>query len=82
MVMKVHSPNMPKLGVAYAYELEKVEVHPKIKECICQLANDVAEVTKRLNETNEVLINLSNALMAVAAMDIGVIEGAYKKKNG
>ena len=59
-------------GTSYAYELEEVECDPRIKKSIFKLANDLHETVKRLNDTIEVTIALSDALQAMAA-EIGVI---------
>ena len=65
-------------GTSYAYELEEVECDPIIKKSIFKLANDLHETVKRLNDTIEVTIALSDALQAMAA-EIGVIAATGEK---
>lgn len=60
------------LGTAYAVELEKVDCDPKIKKSIYKLANDLHEVSKRLNDCIEVVIAFNDALQAMA-QEIGCV---------
>ena len=55
------------IGTSYAVELEHVECDPRIKKSIYRLANDLHEVSKRLNDSIEVIVAFNEALNAVAA---------------
>ena len=80
MEFNVNSINLPKLGVAYAAEIEKAECDPKIKHAIYQLANDLHETDKRLNDAIQVIIAFSEALEAIG-IAMTVKDKGYKKAN-
>lgn len=62
----------PALGTWYSGYLQDVDCDPRLKQCIFQLANDLHETCKRLNDCIEVVVAFNDALN-VMAQEIGII---------
>lgn len=78
--VNLNTVNLPKLGLFYADILKDVEIDPRAKRCIYQLANDLHETDKRLNDAIRSIVDLAE-LIQMIGIDLKIIDGGYKKEN-
>lgn len=68
--MNLNGLNLVKGGTAVAYDLEKVELDPRVKRTLYELANNQQMMGKKLNECIDTIIGLNEVLsLLVAGLD-------------
>lgn len=78
---KLNGMDIIKGGTEYAYDLEKVDVDPRLKHAIFELGTSQQLIAKRLDDAVKTIIEFSKALYAVGMLQEQLEDKVYRKEH-
>ena len=79
--MNLNGLNLLKGGTSVAVELEKVDIDPKVKREIYELANNQQMLGKKINECIDCIVMLSDVLNTLLGITEKIENKMYKKEH-
>lgn len=79
--MNLNGLNLLKGGTSVAVELENVEIDPKVKREIYELANNQQLLGKKINECIDCIVMLSDVLNTLLGITEKIENKMYKKEH-
>lgn len=68
-------------GTEYAYDIEKVDIDPRIKHAIYELGTSQQLIAKRLDDCIKTVIEFSQALYAIGMLQEQLEDKVYRREN-